>query len=399
MTHRFLALAAALVMLHASAAAAQTTAAGGTQQSVQDILGFLVTNQGVQTNDFDKDRAAAEATRATLTRAILASVATLPVSTSSSGFTYRLNQKIGTVERASETFGPSYVERALTSGAGQAAIGFTFQYARFTSLDGNNLRSGEFITTANQFRDEAQPFDVEALTLNISTKTATFFANAGVSDRVDVGVAVPLVRLNIDGSRTNTYRGRAQLQARAAASTVGFADIAVRTKVRLTGDGPGTVSAGVEARLPNGREEDLLGAGEMALRFLGLASYEAGRASYFGNFTVGVGGIGREVSYGAAAAFAANPRLTLVGELLARRMAGIEGITAVSAPHPRIAGVTTTRLVPTGIDETTAFVVGGMKWNASSTWLVHANVLLPLLDNGLTARITPMVAVDYSFTR
>jgi hypothetical protein len=398
MTHKFLVLAAAMLALHPGTAAAQATPAGAAP-SVQSILGFLVTNQGVQTNDFDKDQAAAEATRATLTRAILASVATLPVSTSSSGFTYRLNQKIGTVERASETFGPSYVERALTSGAGQAAFGLTFQYARFTALDGNNLRNGEFITTANQFTDEAEPFDSEALTLNISTKTTTFFGNVGVSDRVDVGVAVPLVRLDINGSRINTYRGQSQLQARAAASTLGFADIAVRSKVRLTGDGPGAVAAAVEARLPNGREEDLLGAGATALRFLGLASYEAGRASYFGNVALGTGGIGREVSYGGAAAFAASPRLTVVGEMVARRITGIQAITAVAAPHPRIAGVTTTRLVAAGTDETTAFVVAGMKWNASDTWLVHANVLMPMLDNGLTAPFTPMIAVEYSFTR
>jgi hypothetical protein len=397
MTHRLLAAAAALAIVYAGPAGAQTGT--GSSQTVQDIVGFLVTNQGVQTNDFDKDREAAQATSATLTRAILVSVATLPVSTSSSGFTYRLDPSIGTVQRASETFGPSYIERALTSGASQAAIGFTFQYARFTSLDGNNLRSGEFITTANQFADEAKPFDVEALTLNISTRTATLFGNIGVSDRVDIGVAVPLVRLDITGSRINTYRGVAQLQARAAASTTGFGDIAVRSKVRLTGDGPGAVSAAVEARLPNGREEDLLGAGKATLRFLGLASYEAGRASYYGNFTIGTGGIGREVSYGGAAAVAATPRVTVVGEVLARRIAGIQAITPLTAPHPRIRGVTTTRLTTAGTDETTAFAVAGVKWNASSTWLVHANVLVPLLDNGLTARFTPTVAVDYSFTR
>src|ERR1044071_5839498 len=69
-------------------------------QTAQDIVGFLVTNQGVQTSDFDKDREAAEATRVTLTRALLASVATQPVSSSSSGFTYHFNPNLGTVERA-----------------------------------------------------------------------------------------------------------------------------------------------------------------------------------------------------------------------------------------------------------------------------------------------------------
>lgn len=384
------------VALSAGAASAQN--AGG-EQTVQDILGFLVTNRGVETSDFDRDREAAEATRLTLSRALLSSVATLPVATSSSGFSYRLNPALGTVERASETFGPFFVERALTAGAGQASLGFTFHYASFQSLDGNNLRDGAFITVANQFADEPEPFDVETLTMRITTRTATFFGNVGISDRIDVGVAVPLVRLDIDGTRLNTYRGRTLLQARATAQTVGFADIAVRSKVRLTGDGPGAVAAGVEVRLPTGREEDLLGAGDMALRLMGLASYEAGRASMHGNFIVGTGGVGGEISYGGAVAVAASPRLTLVGEVVARRIDGIQQITEVFVPHPRILGVQTMRLAPTGDDQTSSFAVAGFKWNVSGTWLVHGNVLMPLTDSGLTARFTPTIALDYSFSK
>jgi hypothetical protein len=380
-----------------SGAVAQTNT---TASTVQDILAFLVTNQGVQTNDFDRDQAAAEATRETLTRALLSSVATLPVSTSSGGFTYRLNPALGTVERASGTFGPFYIERALTAGAGQASLGFTFQYASFRSIDGNNLRSGEFITVANQFADEPQPFDIESLTLNISTRTATMFANVGVSDRVDIGVAVPLVRLTIDGSRINNYRGDNLLQARASAESVGFADIALRSKIRLTPSGkPGAVAAGVEARLPTGREEDLLGAGDLAMRFLGIASYEGRHAGVYGNFGLGGGGLGREVSYGGAVAVAASQRVTLIGEVMLRRLAGLQRITAVVESHPRIAGVLTTRLIPGGEDETTAFSVAGFKWNLSSTWLLHGQVMMPLSDNGLTARFTPTLAIDYSFAR
>lgn len=390
-------LALALAILALPGQAAAQIASG---QTVQDILRFLVTNQGVQTSDFDKDREAAEATRDTLTRALVASIATLPVSTSSSGFTYRLNPTLGTVERASETFGPFYIERALTAGEGQASFGFTMRYASFTSLDGNDLRDGTFVTTANQFGDESAPFDLETLTLDVTTRTATVFGNVGLTDRVDVGVAVPIVRLDVNGTRVNTYRGRSQLQARGTAETIGLADIAVRSKVRLTDDAsPAAVAGAVEARLPTGREEDLLGAGDLALRFTGLASAESGPASLHGNFTLGFGGIGREVSYGGAVAVAATPRLTVVGELLARRIGGIQRISEVVAPHPRIRGVTTTRLMPDGEDQTSVVAVAGMKWNVGSTWLLHANVLMPLTDSGLTARLTPTIAFDYSFTR
>jgi hypothetical protein len=388
--------AATALVLMAVPSFAQSTSGSRT---VQDIVAFLVTNQGVQTSDFDKDREAAEATRATLTRALLASIATQPVSSSSGGFTYRFNPELGTVERASDTFGPFYVERALTAGAGQASLGFTFQYASFQSVDGNDLRNGGFVTVANQFTDEQRPFDVETLTLNIATRTATFFGNVGLTNRIDIGVAVPLVQLDINGTRLNTYRGTTALLAGASAKTTGFGDIALRPKVRFTPDGPAAVSAVIEVRLPTGRDEDLLGAGDTAVRLLGLASYESGRASVHGNIGVGTGGIGRDVSYGGAAAMAATSRVTLVGELVGHRIAGLQRITPIVAPHPRIRGVTTTRLMPSGDDQMSVFAVAGMKWNVGGTWLLQANVLVPLTDSGLTTKATPTIAFDYSFGR
>lgn len=390
------AAAAVLFMLPVCARAQGTTENAAT---VQDILAFLVTNQGVDTRDIERDAAAAEATRATLTRTLLAAIATVPVSSSSSGFTYRLNPTLGTVERASETFGPFYVERALTAGAGQASFGFTFQFASFQSLDGHDLEDGQFVTVANRFRDEPAPFDIETLVLDVTTRTATFYGNVGLSDRVDVGVAVPVVQLDVRGIRHNTYRGRTLLEARARAETLGLADIALRSKIRLTGEGPGAVSAGVEVRLPTGREEDLLGSGETALRLQGLASAEVGRTSVHGNFTLGTGGLGREYAYGGAVAMAATQHLTIVGEVLARRIAGVQRISELITPHPRIVGVDTMRLVPSGEDETTAFAVAGFKWNVGGTWLLHGNVLFPMTESGLTSKFTPTVALDYSFTR
>lgn len=384
------------IALHASPANAQSA----TNVTVERILEILVLNRGVETEDFDKDLAAAEATRATVTRSILASVATTPVGSPSGGFTYRLNPELGTVERASDTFGPLYLERALTAGAGQASFGFSFQYTAFTSLDGNDLRDGELVTVANQFRDEATPFDVERLSLNISSWTSTLAANVGLTDRFDVSVSVPMVRLNINGSRVSEYRGKSLLQARATATATGIADIAVRGKVRLTpAASAAAVAAAVETRLPTGREEDLLGAGELTVRVLGIASYEASHAGVYGNVAFGAGGLGRELSYGGGVSVSPAPRLTLVGELMLRQLADLQGIEAVVAPHPRIPGVDTTRLMPSGEDELTGFSAFGFKWNVASGWLVQTHVLVPVSSNGLTAKFTPAFAIDYSFGR
>src|SRR5262245_4063256 len=155
-------------------------------QSVSDVLSFLVTNQSVPTGSIERDRVAAVATSTTISRALLANLATLPVPTSSSGFVYRLNPELGTVERVTQSFGPFFVERAITAGRGQVSLGMTFQQLHFTALDGHNLRDGTLVTTANQFVDESAPFDVDQLTLAIDGSVATFYGNVGITDRIEV---------------------------------------------------------------------------------------------------------------------------------------------------------------------------------------------------------------------
>src|SRR5687768_13133231 len=91
------------------------------QQTVVDIIDFLVTNQTVPTADFERDRAAADATRASITRALLVNLTSVPIATSSGGFLYRLNPQLGAVDRRTASFGGLFVERALTAGAGQAS--------------------------------------------------------------------------------------------------------------------------------------------------------------------------------------------------------------------------------------------------------------------------------------
>src|SRR5687768_13996791 len=108
------------------------------QQTVGDIIDFLVTNQAVQTGDFERDRAAAEAAREAISRALLVNLTSVPLASSSSGFVYRLNSQLGTMERATQSFGSFFVERALTAGEGQASFGvsaFTSAFDRLGDLE------------------------------------------------------------------------------------------------------------------------------------------------------------------------------------------------------------------------------------------------------------------------
>ena len=381
-----------------SAAAALAPATVFAQEPVRDVVTFLVTNQAVQTGDFVKDREAAEATSDTISRALLASLATLPTSASSAGFTYRFSPTLGTLERTSTSFGPTFIERSVTSGAGRAALGASWQYARFTKLDGLPLRDGTLVTIANQFTDETAPFDVERLRLEVESSVVTGFATVGVTDRLDVGVAVPFIWLDLQGERVNTYRGDEFVQARGIVSASGFGDVSLRGKYELVSGRSGGLAAAAELRLPTGREEDLLGSGRRFVRVMAIASVEGPTASGHANIGWGQGGISDELTYAAGVAFAPQPRLTVSAELVGRQLSDIGRITETLAPHPSIGGVETLRLTAAADSRLSVLNgIGSLKWNVSETWLLKASVIVPLSDAGLTAPVRLTLGLDYAF--
>jgi hypothetical protein len=366
------------------------------QETITDVLSFLLTNQSVPTGDFVKDVEAGQVTRDTMTRLLLVELATLPISSSSGGFSYRLNPDLGTLERTSDSFGPFFAERSLTAGRGQASFGVNVRVASFTAIDGRDLQSGDFITAANQFRDEAQPFDVEMLTLDLESRTLTFYGNVGITDRLDVSVAAPMVSLTLDGVRNNTYRGTTLLQARANASVTGFGDMALRAKLRLAGGTGSGLAVLQEVRLPTGRADDLLGAGKAAWRTLIIGSVEPGRVAWHFNGGFTAGGLANELNYRTAVSFSATPQVTLVGELLGRRLDDIGRVISARLPHPEFVDVDTIRLVTERGSTYGSYAVGGIKWNIGGTWILGGHVSFPLTDRGLKSGIVTVIGVDYA---
>ena len=262
------------VTLAALALAATPAAA---QQSVGDVVTFLVTNQAVRTSDAQSDRTAADAARDTIARALLVNLTSSPLASSSSGFLYKLNPRLGTMERATQSFGAFFVERAQTVGKGRASIGMSAGNATFDRLDGLHLKDGTLVTVADQFRDETAPFETESLALDVSSRAMTILGTVGVSDRLEIGAAVPLLELTVNGQRKTVYRGENFLQASGEGTAQGIGDIAIRGKYMVYSGGAAAVAAGGEVRLPTGDEANLLGTGATAFRLTGIVSYRTGR--------------------------------------------------------------------------------------------------------------------------
>ena len=367
------------------------------QTTPSDIISFLVTNQNVDTGAPPKDQAAAAATRDTITRALLVNLASAPIATSSSGFVYRLDPELGTMTRASESFGTFYVERAATAGRGHLSIGASATSSSYDQLDGLHLHDGTLVTTANQFTDEPAPFDVESLTLHMRTNTLTVFGSYGVTDRLEIGGAMPLVQLHLEGSRTNVYRGQTFVQASGSADASGIADVALRAKYALFSAPEGAFGVAAEWRLPTGKAENLLGAGRSAVRVLALGSAEGTRVSVHGNAGFVRGGVSDEMTAAGALSVAVSPRVTATGETLFRRLSDLHSIVSVSQPHPNIIGVETLRLLPGDKVAMLSSLVTGVKWNVTGTLVLSGQVQWRLGHDGLTAPWAPSASFDYLF--
>jgi len=392
-----------MIRFVATAAIAATlllsTARPAASQAVTSALSNLLTDTGALPDGFIADPSAAAATRDAVGDLFVVEVGSLPLVSSSAGFVYRLNPALGVIERTSSNFGAFYTERAVRGGRGQASFGLNYQSSNFGSLQGASLSQGEFPTTAVRTAGSAQPFGRDTLALNLEARTTTAFGTFGVTDRLDVSVAVPVVRVNFSGRRSTTMAGQTLVQATRSGRASGLGDATIGARYGFLGGGSRSVAIGADLRLPTGREEDLLGSGKAAARFLGIGSWEGDRIGLHGNVGAGVGGLSRELFWSGATTIAVTPRVTAVGEITGRRLGELTVLGDIYLPHSTVAGLETMRWVPVGKGVNTAFLVTGVKVNITGSLLLNGSVLVRLSDAGLRAKVTPNVSFSYALDR
>jgi hypothetical protein len=226
----------------------------------------------------------------------------------------------------------------------------------------------------------------------------TLLGTVGITDRLEIGAAVPLLEVTIDGQRNTVYRGQSILQASGEGTAQGVGDVAIRAKYMVYSAGAAAVAAATEVRLPTGDDANLLGTGSAAFRFIGIVSYEPGLFGVHGNVGIVRGGVSDEETFAGAGSYAVGPRVTVSGELLVRRVAELREVGFLREPHPTIAGVDTIRLSAIGDSGTTiANAIAGIKWNVGATLVIGGHVAIPLRHRGLTAPSIPTVALEFAF--
>jgi hypothetical protein len=375
---------------------------------------------------------------------IAAQLATIPLGSSSGGFSYTFDPGLGTFSRESGTFGSAFAERALTAGRGRWNAGFNFQRATYDTLEGRNLQNGDVRVylvhqdccgLPNVPGAPPDPFfegDVieNSLSLNLTSSTFSGFLNYGVTDRLDVGLVVPFVTINMQASvlarvvrlATASNPGIHQFEGGAdertfseTARSQGLGDLLLRTKYRFFETDGGGLAAGVDIRLPTGDSEQLLGTGNAQVKLALIGSMASGPFSPHVNlgYTISGGGSSGplavtpeapdEFSYAAGFDLALHERLTLSGDVLGRTLRGLGRLVPVARQFPFMTQAgqfgTATFEEFSRRPGDLSLVVGaaGVRFNPGGNLLVSAQMLVPMTRAGLRDRITPVIGIDYSF--
>jgi hypothetical protein len=256
------------------------------------------------------------------------------------------------------------------------------------------------------------------LDLDVRVDVTAFSMTYGLTDRIDVGVVVPVVSTSLEGTSVaevnpfgpppvaHFFGGTTTSPVLTASRSVegtatGLGDVAVRLKANVRDDGRTHLALLGDARFATGSAEDLLGSGHFLARGLAILSARVGAFSPHAN----VGYLFRQGASQNDAMLATlgfdhllGEHVTLAADVVSELQVGQSRLTLPQPvhydfPYRRI-------VVPTTIPETRDDIVNGsfgFKFSAAHALTIVTNALVPLNNGGLRAGVAYTAGVEYSF--
>lgn len=139
-----------------------------------------------------------------LDTAIATQITLLPLASPASGFTYKYDPTTGGLVQIKESFGPVLTERGETIGRHKIYFGATFQRFRFNKLDNVPLHKlpAVFAHQPDSFMDMPEPYESQFISttnsIDLKVNQFTIFGTYGLTDRVDVSVAIPILQIGMN---------------------------------------------------------------------------------------------------------------------------------------------------------------------------------------------------------
>jgi hypothetical protein len=369
-----------------------------------------------------------------LANAIGTSISNLPISSTSSGRTFRFEG--GVPIATSTSAGPIFAERAQTLGKGRVLVGATHNAFRFSKVRGVDLENidlafthvnADFAGCDTVFGGDCSLVGIPGLEndymtlqlqLDLDVNATVFALNYGLFDFMDIGVAVPIVSTSLLGTSEAQVRpfggptaahffdGTPTSPELTATRTVqgsatGLGDIATRVKARIAQNEKSAFGILADARFATGSQEDFLGAGHFSIRGIGIVSAQFGRFSPHAN----VGYVYRDSDILTDAILATvgfdqmlTDWATLALDLISELQVGTSKLTL---PGTHRFDVPFKRSVePSNIPSIRDDIVNGsigMKFVTSPGLLIIANALIPLNKGGLRPNVGFMLGLEYNF--
>ena len=363
--------------------------------------------------------------------ALVSQLVSVPLPSPASGFTYQLDPSTGVFQRSTRSFGPILAERVDTIGAGHTSVGFAVQHSTFDTIEDLDLDAVPAVFTHDNAALLGGRQDVvttvNSIKANVSQYT-TFFT-VGVTNRLDVSIALPVVntdvtaisdatirRLGTTNPLTHFFRmadgdvgDRRLFTARASAH--GLGDLTLRLKNNLHQTPESGFAVGLDVRLPTGDEMALTGTGTTGVQPFAIwsgtfdrvsphvnAGYQWNGSSVLaGNPATGVSDdFPDQVTYVAGADVAVNTRVTFAFDVLGRYV--IDAKRLKRETFHALDGQSTFENIAFE-DQSFSELNGafGLKTNLFGRLLLNVNLLFSLDTRGLRDKVTPLIGIDYSF--
>lgn len=352
----------------------------------------------------------------------------VPLASPASGIIWKLDPSLKIpVAAGNETFGPVLVERGETLGARKLFLASTYQYFSFSSIDSVKLNKIPILfNVCDPSNGQCGPI-ATSNRLDPKINQVAFFGTYGITNRIDVSVAIPInsARLSVAAvsctapyCQTPIFSNQQQISFTPTTSVretaTGVGDIGLRVKGQVYRGEKIRLAAGVDVRLPTGQALNFLGTGAIGVKpfaaisrsgrfapHLNLA-YQWNGSSIIGGSTPGVSAsLPRNFFWDGGADVSLNKRLTIAGDILGeyvQQALRLQPITITPLP---------TSLVPTPVPVTTVAVSRGsfptlqasigLKYKPVKQLLLSGNVLLSAAQNGLRAEPVPLIGASYTF--
>ncbi len=413
---------------------------------------FLSGRRGVHGRHFIPSSVeASEATINSFANFVSANISSFPLSSTTAGLTFDFST--GVPVSTSTSLGPIFTERAQTLGRNRFNMGFNFSYLNLNKWRGVNTEDIRFTFVHDDFAgpDDVppdlnpsgtigdDPFGTEFdsidlfMNLNFNANIFVFHASYGITNRLDIGIAVPYITVSIEanplarmnpltalssadsaitGDPTHFWGADTLLQFEPTSvkdDAVGVGDIALRLKYNFLRGQAIDLAALAEYRFATGDEEDFLGAGEPSYK--GHLIFSSIIGEFSPHLNVGYEHRGNQFDRDEIEVFAGydqkiSETLTLAVDFLGEFEIG-EEVEELRFPESvTLQGGNewanfTHRIsltnIPNFSDDHIINGAIGIKFVPRENFLIFGNVFVPLSEGGLRSNFVPTVGFESNF--